>query len=83
MENYSPGAADICRKGSSSTKPLPTFTALTIRLKLHRKVFNQHLTGQKNPTAQAGFLFRAGFPLPFDAGRLCNYPNPTVSVTVQ
>lgn len=70
MENYSPGTADICQKGSSLTKPLPTFTVFTIRLKLHHKVFNQHPTGQerkKNPTAPAVFLFRAGFPLPFDA----------------
>ena len=26
MEDYSPGAADICQKGSPSTKPLPAFT---------------------------------------------------------
>lgn len=71
MEDYSPGAADICQKGSSSTKPLPTFTAFTIRLKLHRKIFNEHPTRPKkekrNPTAQAVILFRSGFPLPFDA----------------
>lgn len=66
------------QKGSSATKPFPPAIAVTTRLKLHNKVFNQHPTGQ-NPIAEA---VQSGFSSAVPC-RMANYQRPTAPVTIQ